>query len=332
MKKLLFIPFILLVLVSMAACGSSGDDSFVPDEESGTSVDSVGNGRYLVLYSSRSGNTRKVARQISTTLHCDILEVEPVTAYEEDYNAMLDRASEELAAIDRGNYPAIATSVDDFDKYDLIFIGYPIWYGRMATSMQTFLHEHGSKLLGKRVALFATSGSSGISTSANEARGFCPQATFTETLLLTSSGLVQMESRVATWLEELGATREEEEDEVSSLKVKITVGERTVTATMEDNVTAKAFLARLPLEVELSDYAGAEKIFYPSPKLSTEGAPRGGNPTAGSIMLYEPWGNVAIFYKSGSASNSLIPMGQVDGDGIEVFRVSGSLKVKFEKQ
>ena len=324
MKKLLFIPFILLVLVSMAACGSSGDDSFVPDEESGTSVDSVGNGRYLVLYSSRSGNTRKVARQISTTLHCDILEVEPVTAYEEDYNAMLDRASEELAAI--------ATSVDDFDKYDLIFIGYPIWYGRMATSMQTFLHEHGSKLLGKRVALFATSGSSGISTSANEARGFCPQATFTETLLLTSSGLVQMESRVATWLEELGATREEEEDEVSSLKVKITVGERTVTATMEDNVTAKAFLARLPLEVELSDYAGAEKIFYPSPKLSTEGAPRGGNPTAGSIMLYEPWGNVAIFYKSGSASNSLIPMGQVDGDGIEVFRVSGSLKVKFEKQ
>ena len=325
MKKLLFIPFILLVLVSMAACGSSGDDSFVPDEESGTSVDSVGNGRYLVLYSSRSGNTRKVARQISTTLHCDILEVEPVTAYEEDYNAMLDRASEELAAIDRGNYPAIATSVDDFDKYDLIFIGYPIWYGRMATSMQTFLHEHGSKLLGKRVALFATSGSSGISTSANEARGFCPQATFTETLLLTSSGLVQMESRVATWLEELGA-------EVSSLKVKITVGERTVTATMEDNVTAKAFLARLPLEVELSDYAGAEKIFYPSPKLSTEGAPRGGNPTAGSIMLYEPWGNVAIFYKSGSASNSLIPMGQVDGDGIEVFRVSGSLKVKFEKQ
>ena len=140
-----------------------------------------------------------------------------------------------------------------------------------------------------------------------------------------------MESRVATWLEGLGANREEEEDEVSSLKVKITVGERTVTATMEDNVTAKAFLARLPLEVELSDYAGAEKIFYPSPKLSTEGAPRGGNPTAGSIMLYEPWGNVAIFYKSGSASNSLIPMGRVDGDGIEVFRESGSLRVKFER-
>lgn len=215
-----------------------------------------------------------MARQISTILNCDILEVEPVTAYEEDYNAMLDRASEELAAIDRGNYPAIATSVDDFDKYDLIFIGYPIWYGRMATPMQAFLHEHASKLEGKRIALFATSGSSGMSTSANEARGFCPQATFTETLLLTSSGLAQMESRVATWLEGLGANREEEEDEVSSLKVKITIGERTVTATMEDNVTAKAFLARLPLEVELSDYAGAGENFLSF----TEVVYRGGSP------------------------------------------------------
>lgn len=68
MKKLLFIPFILLVLVSMAACGSSGDNSFVPDEEPGMSVDSVGNRRYLVLYSSRSGNTEKVAVRLARYL------------------------------------------------------------------------------------------------------------------------------------------------------------------------------------------------------------------------------------------------------------------------
>lgn len=134
---------------------------------------------------------------------------------------------------------------------------------------------------------------------------------------------------MVTWLEGLGTYREEE---VNSLKIKITVGGRTVMATMKDNVTAKDFLARLPLEVTLSDYARAEKIFYPSPKLSTEGAPRGGNPVAGSIMLYEPWGNVAIFYKNGSSSNSLIPMGNIDEDGIEAFRVDGSVKVKFEKQ
>ena len=60
MKKLLFIPFILLVLVSMAACGSSGMIRLYRTRNPVCPVDSVGNGRYLVLYSSRSGNTEKV--------------------------------------------------------------------------------------------------------------------------------------------------------------------------------------------------------------------------------------------------------------------------------
>lgn len=55
----------------------------------------------------------------------------------------------------------------------------------------------------------------------------------------------------------------------TSLKIGITVGSRTITATMEDNAAARDFLSRLPLEVTLSDYSNAEKIFYPSPALTT---------------------------------------------------------------
>ena len=112
-----------------------------------------GNGRYLVLYCSRTGSTERMAQQIQQTLDCDILEVEPQTPYESDYNGMLNRAQEELAAIRQGNYPAIKTSVEDFGNYDIVFVGYPIWYGSMATPMQTFLHNHASKLAGKRIAL-----------------------------------------------------------------------------------------------------------------------------------------------------------------------------------
>ena len=90
---------------------------------------------------------------------------------------MLNRAQEELAAIRQGNYPAIKTSVEDFGNYDIVFVGYPIWYGSMATPMQTFLHNHASKLAGKRIALFASSGSSGISASVDEARTLCSGAT-----------------------------------------------------------------------------------------------------------------------------------------------------------
>lgn len=103
----------------------------------------------------------------------------------------------------------------------------------------------------------------------------------------------------------------------TSLKIGITVGSRTITATMEDNAAARDFLSRLPLEVTLSDYSNAEKIFYPSPALTTSKVARGCTPAPGDITIYVPWGNVAIFYKNGSRSNDLIRIGRIDGNGIE---------------
>ena len=224
MKKLIMIPLLMLTFLSMVACSSPNEEPLNPGqpeqpENPGDGDDSDdnpdtptpgGNGRYLVLFASRSGNTERMANEIREQLDCDILEVEPEVAYDNDYNAMLERSQKELAAIRQGNYPPIKTTMEKFDDYDIVFVGYPIWYGSMATPMQTFLHSHASKLAGKRIALFATSGSSGISTSVNEARNLCPDATIIEeTLLLTSSTLSQMATRVPAWLEEIGASRDE---------------------------------------------------------------------------------------------------------------------------
>lgn len=346
MKKLLLIPLLLLAVLSMAACGGGDDEPFTPeqpeipeqpggDDNEPDTPTPGGNGRYLVLYASRTNNTERVARQIQTILDCDILEVEPQMPYEDDYNAMLERSQEELAAIRQGNYPAIKTTLENFDNYDIVFIGYPIWYSSMATPMQAFLYEHAAKLAGKRIALFATSGSGGISTSVSEARSLCPDATVIDrTLLLTSSTLSQMENRVTEWLDGIGAGREEPETpDVSSLNVNITVGDRTITATMEDNAAARDFLSRLPLEITLNDYNNTtEKIFYPDPALTTEGVTRGCAPTPGDITIYAPWGNVAIFCKSWSHSRDLIKIGRIDGDGIEVLSVAGDIPVKIERR
>lgn len=344
MKKLSWIPLLLLTVLSTAACGGSGDEPFSPEqpetpeqpEGDGNDPDtpaSGGNGCYLVLYASRTNNTERAARQIQTTLDCDILEVEPQTPYEDDYNAMLERSQEELAAIRQGTYPPIKTTLENFDNYDIVFVGYPIWYGSMATPMQTFLHEHAAKLAGKRIALFATSGSSGISTSVSEARSLCPEAAIIDrTLLLTSSNLSQTAIRVPAWLDEVGANSEEPETpDVSSLSVTITAGERTVTATLEDNAAARDLLSRLPLEVTLNDYNDTtEKIFYPSPALTTEGVPRGCSPAPGDMTIYAPWGNVAIFCKSWPYSDDLIRIGRIDGNGIEVLSAAGDISVKIE--
>lgn len=117
------------------------------------------------------------------------------------------------------------------------------------------------------------------------------------------------------------------------MKINITVGGRTITATMEDNAAARDLSSRLPLEITLNDYNNTtEKIFYPDPALKTEGVKRGCAPVPGDITIYAPWGNVAIFCKNWSYSNDLIKIGHIDGDGISALTVSGDVKVKIARQ
>ena len=342
MKKNLSILFLLFIILSITACGKS-DESFISEQtenrnENNDKTDapiSGKNGHYLVLYSSRTNNTEHVAQTIQSILDCDILEVEPQIPYDDNYNSMLNRAQKELEEIRQGNYPAIKTSVDNFDNYDIIFIGYPIWYGSMATPMQSFLRQHASKLSGKQIALFATSGSSDITSSVNEARSICTESILIEqSLLLTSSTLPQMESRITEWLDRIGADREESDiPESSSQNINIKICNRTITATMEDNAAAQDFLSRLPLEVTLNDYNNTtEKIFYPSPTLTTEGVTRGCTPIPGDITIYVPWGNVAIFCKNWSHSNDLIKIGHINGNDIEALSIDGDIQVKIEQQ
>lgn len=107
----------------------------------------------------------------------------------------------------------------------------------------------------------------------------------------------------------------------------------TVTATMEDNAAARDFLSRLPLEVTLNDYNNVtEKIFYPSPALTTGALHAVVLLCPGDITIYVPWGNVAIFCKSWSHSNDLIKIGRIDGSGIEALSVAGDVPVKFERR
>lgn len=258
-------------------------------------------GSCIVLYCSRTGNTERMAQTISTALGCDMIEVVPETPYEDDYNAMLDRAGAELAAIEQGDYPAVATSVENFDTYDIVFVGYPIWYGHMATPMQAFLHEHADLLAGKRIALFASSGSSGIGTSERDAASLVPDAVFTESLLLTSSSLNSMESLVPVWLDEVQISDNQTNADMENNKIRLTVeGGRTFTATLVDNTSAQALveqLAKGDITVDMEDYAGMEKVGTLGISL-----PRNDRPTTtgpGDLILYQGH-NFVIYYDTNS--------------------------------
>lgn len=160
MKKwLLFIMIMSGLTLATNACSpgthSENNENLIPDtdQDPNTKPDDGQNGagsqsgsRYLVLFSSRTGNTRMMANTIQATLNCDIQEVQPDTPYDINYDVMLQRVENELNGINEGHFPTIKTTIDNFEKYDVIFVGYPIWNEHMATPMQTFLHNNASKL------------------------------------------------------------------------------------------------------------------------------------------------------------------------------------------
>lgn len=115
-----------------------------------------------------------------------------------------------------------------------------------------------------------------------------------------------------------------------NMKLKITIGNNILTATLADNPTARDFVTLLPVTVKLDDYNSTEKIFYPERKLSTQDAPSSINPVTGDITYYSPWGNIAIFYKDFRQSSGLIRIAEIDS-GISALQVSGSINdVRFE--
>ncbi len=113
------------------------------------------------------------------------------------------------------------------------------------------------------------------------------------------------------------------------MKIRLLVGDRTLTATLDDNPTSRDFLSMLPLTLKLEDYNRTEKIAYLSRKLSEEGAAAGVDPAVGDITYYAPWGNLALFYRDFGYAKDLIKLGSID-EGEEAFNVSGSVTVTIE--
>ena len=116
----------------------------------------------------------------------------------------------------------------------------------------------------------------------------------------------------------------------TTVKLRITVADRTIAATLIESETSRDFLSLLPLTLTLRDYASTEKISDLPRRLSTKGAPAGVDPDIGDIAYYAPWGNLAIYYKDFGYSEGLIRLGMIDS-GVEALRRSGPIEVTIER-
>lgn len=125
----------------------------------------------LVVYYSQTSNTKAVATEIATRLGADIFEIVPMEPYDGDFKATIDRGKKEL---DEGILPAIQPITVDVAKYDIVFIGYPIWFGTYAPPIATFLNQ--VDLSGKKVVPFCTFGSGGLESSIKDLTKAVPNA------------------------------------------------------------------------------------------------------------------------------------------------------------
>ena len=127
--------------------------------------------KVLVAYYSYSGNTRKVAKEIHRIVGGALVEIEPLEPYPGNYNAVVERAKQELHA---GYRPELKTSVGDVASYDTIFVGSPNWWHTIAPPLMAFLSA--TDLSGKHIIPFITHGGGGLGRSAEDIAGLCPHA------------------------------------------------------------------------------------------------------------------------------------------------------------
>ena len=188
MKKLTALLLSVVLVLSLAACGSANkpassttqpetsapteQPTTEPSESSSTaSAESEPEtqpetGKTLVVYYSASGNTERVAKDIAEAAGADLFEIVPTEVYtSEDLNWTNpdSRVSREHDDESLRDVPLTTTEVPDWDSYDTVFIGYPIWWGIAAWPVDTLVKNN--DFTGKTVIPFATSSSSGMGQS-----------------------------------------------------------------------------------------------------------------------------------------------------------------------
>ncbi len=234
MKKLTAMLMSLLLVFSFAACGNnqqakdttpepssepvsettsepekteqpsetlSASQAESEDNTGDTDVASTG-GKTLIVYYSASGNTEEVANYIASATGGDLFEIVPTEIYT---NADLDwtdddsRVSREHDNEDERDVPLVSDTVDNWDEYDTVFIGYPIWWGIAAWPVDGFIKAN--DFTGKTVIPFCTSSSSGLGESGELLEEMAGTGEWLEGERFRSGA---SEETVRSWVEGLG--------------------------------------------------------------------------------------------------------------------------------
>ena len=211
MKKALALVTTMIMVFTLIGCGgNSGSktkteskaDVAAPNVSNQVKPDSVKTGKILIAYFSKTGNTKRVAQEIQKDVGGDLFEIKTTNTYPEEYQATTEQAKTEKNNKFR---PQLATQVADFSSYDVVFVGYPIWWGTMPMGVFSFLEQN--NFAGKTVIPFCTHGGSGLGDSVSEIKKTLPQANVRSGLAVRGSEAGKAQTEIANWLKSIGMAK-----------------------------------------------------------------------------------------------------------------------------
>ena len=232
MKKIISLFMVLTMVLSLAACSTNQSPSESTPEESSsqtnesTPTPSNTNGKNLVVYFSMPdnvddstvvidgetlGNTQYMAYVIQETVGADIFRIEPETPYPTDHDELVDLASEEQSNNAR---PAIKDTIENFDTYENIFVGYPNWWGDMPMILYSFFDEY--DFSGKTIIPFNTHGGSGFSGTISTIKELEPNAEMLDGKSISRNDIQDAEQEIVDWVNSLDLKQAEEQPDSSA--------------------------------------------------------------------------------------------------------------------
>ncbi len=149
------------------------------------------------------GNTEVAAKMIQKMTESDLFRIEATDAYPGGYAETTEVAQQELRANAR---PKLAGRLENMAAYDVIFLGYPNWWGTMPMPVLTFLEEY--DISGKTIVPFCTHEGSGLGRSIADIKEHCPRSTVLDGLAIRGGDVTNAQNEIAAWLRKIGMNKQ----------------------------------------------------------------------------------------------------------------------------
>lgn len=214
MKRIFTMFFLLILVISLAACGSnnrtqeSNQVKVQTDDKSSTTKNTKDNqtsskkAKILVAYFSYQGHTRKVADWIHEQVGGDIFEIQTATPYSSNYDTVVNQAKREQQENAR---PKLKTHVQNMDEYDVVFLGYPNGWNTIPMPLLTFMQEY--KFSGKTIIPFCTNGGGGFGHGVDDMKSTLSNAKFLKGIEIRDTHVKDAKDEVTQWLKGLNIAK-----------------------------------------------------------------------------------------------------------------------------